>query len=200
MLPERTVSVLDVGCGSGATACKLIELGVKEVTGIDVNAGIAGRAAKYCRNVLVGDLETMKLEIPDGQFDVILMADILEHLRAPYQTVRRLIPLLKSNGSFLISIPNVTYYHVLMMLCRGRWEYAERGIMDETHLRFFTRKTFLEQIGKLGLQLVELKRNYRLLEHDMAFGAGVAKALGQIAPNELFTFQFLMRFKMAENR
>jgi len=197
ILPDGTKVVLDVGCGSGVTARKLVEMGISEVVGIEVNADMASRASTHCRRMLVGDLETMDLDLPDGYFDTILMADVLEHLREPYVTVTRLLPFLKTKGSLLISIPNVTHYDILMMLCRGRWEYRERGIMDETHLRFFTRKTFVKQMESLDLQLVELRRNYRLLEHDMNFGARVARVLGHVVPNELLTFQFLMRFQRA---
>ena len=196
LLPAEACAVLDVGCGSGATAQKLLEMGIKEIVGIEVNPAMASKAGKYCRNVMVGDLETMPLDLPNSHFDAVIMADVLEHLREPYKNVKRILPHLKTNGSVLVSIPNVTHYHVLKMLCSGRWEYAERGIMDETHLRFFSRKTFVKQMEKAGLQLVELKRNYRLLEHDMMFGAGFARLLGRIVPNELLTFQYLMRFKM----
>jgi 2-polyprenyl-3-methyl-5-hydroxy-6-metoxy-1,4-benzoquinol methylase len=200
LLPIGTTTVLDVGCGSGATAQKLTEMGIKEIVGIEVNPEMASKAGKCCLKVIVGDLETMSLDLPNGHFNTIIMADVLEHLREPYKTVTRLLPLLKKNGSVLVSIPNVTHYHVLKMLCSGRWEYAERGIMDETHLRFFTKKTFVKQMEKAGLQLVELIRNYRLLENDMIFGAGFAKILGPIVPNELLTFQYLMRFKMVEKK
>jgi len=200
LLPLGTTTVLDVGCGSGATAQKLSDMGVKEIVGIEVNPEMAAKAKKYCRNVIVGDLETMEIDLPQEHFNAIIMADVLEHLKGPYQTVSRILPVLKMDGSVLISIPNVTYYHILLMLLCGRWEYTERGIMDETHLRFFTRKTFVKQMENIGLQLVKLKRNYRLLEHDMIFGAGFAKIMGPIVPNELLTFQYLMRFKMVEKK
>jgi 2-polyprenyl-3-methyl-5-hydroxy-6-metoxy-1,4-benzoquinol methylase len=198
LMPDGTKVVLDVGCGSGATARRMAEIGVSEVVGIELKAEMASRASTHCHRVLVGDLETMDFDLPDGYFDAILMADVLEHLREPYAAVTRLLPFLKTNGSLLVSIPNVTHYNILMMLCGGRWEQRERGIMDETHLRFFTRKTFVKQMEKMGLQLMELRRNYRLLEHDMAFGAGAARVLGRVVPNEMLTFQFLMRFQTAD--
>lgn len=107
LLPDGARTVLDVGCGSGATSRRLLEIGVSEVVGIEVNADMASRASMHCRRVLVGDIETMDLDLPDGYFDVILMADVLEHLLEPYQATTRLLPLLKTKGSLLISIPNV---------------------------------------------------------------------------------------------
>jgi O-antigen biosynthesis protein len=200
LLPAGTRSALDVGCGAGATARALAAIGVVEIVGIEANPGAAAAAERYCQRVLIGDVEAMDVDLPEGYFDAILFADILEHLRSPYDVVARFLPFLKRSGSLLVSIPNVTHHYVLLMLLSGRWEYRERGIMDETHLRFFTRKSFLEQMKRIGLDPVEMRRNYRLMESDMAFGARTAAVFGRLVPNEMLTFQYLMRFQRAGER
>lgn len=173
-------------------------MGVPEVVGIEKDKEMALKAEAHCQRVLVGDLEAMELDLPNDHFDVILMADVLEHLREPFTLTANLLPFLKRKGSVLISIPNVTHYAILVMMLRGRWEYKARGIMDETHLRFFTRKTFVKEMMSIGLHLVQLQRNCRLVEHDMAFGSRIVKVLEKVVPNEILTFQFLMRFQRVE--
>lgn len=133
-------SILDVGCAAGAMGAALLERGAKEVVGIEREA----RAARLARTRLTAvyqlDLESLPdLPYPDGHFDVITFADVLEHLAEPQALLRHLRRYLKDGGMVVCSIPNIRHESVLLpLLVEGRFQYAEAGILDRTHLRFFT--------------------------------------------------------------
>ena len=102
-----------------------------------------------------GDIETVDLPYEEEYFDYMIFGDVLEHLRDPWQTVKRLKPYLKKNGFMLASIPNVSHISVVVGLLKGTAEYREAGILDKTHLRFFTKKTAMELFEKNGFAVVE---------------------------------------------
>lgn len=156
-VPLHAHRVLDVGCGAGAFGWSLKRYrGVKEVVGIEVVPSVAERARRTLDDVLAGSIEAMELPFPDGHFDCITCADVLEHLVDPAAVLRKLERVLAPDGVILISIPNAQYYAVLECLSMGRWQYMDRGILDRTHLRFFTRPGLARLIEDAGLELGEI--------------------------------------------
>lgn len=137
------------------------------VVGIEVDPGMAERAAGHCERLIVGDLDTLDLEAALGEdrFDAIVAADVIEHLKDPLGALRRLSRFLKKDGRFVISIPNVAHGSVRLALLSGRFEYRGWGLLDSTHLRFFTRESFERLIEEAGLRIVELRR------HDLPLDA-----------------------------
>src|SRR5688572_7655869 len=143
--------LLDVGAADGYLAQILTERGF-EVTCLEANPVLAGRAQGKCAAVVISDLNR---EVPrlDGVYDVMLYGDILEHLQAPLKVLTELNRNLAPGGMVLISVPNVAHLWMRMQLMAGRFEYAERGILDRTHLRFFTLKSFRQFVRDAGLKL-----------------------------------------------
>lgn len=141
-LPARTL--LDVGCSAGALGRRLVAHGVV-VDGIERDEAAAEEARASYRRVMIGDLESMTLGLESGSYDVVVCADVIEHLRDPAKLLSCLRPLLVPGGRLIVSTPNVGNWSMRMLHLLGRWDYTERGIMDRTHLRFFTRRT-LEQL------------------------------------------------------
>ena len=142
---SKPIQILEVGCGLGATLTKIKYLWPNSfVYGIEIVERIAHIGANYL-NIIPGNIESMELPYASGQFDYIILADVIEHLHEPEETLRRLIPYLKTDGSFLCSIPNIMHISVISSLLQGRFDYADAGICDKTHLRFFT----LDSIVKL---------------------------------------------------
>jgi 2-polyprenyl-3-methyl-5-hydroxy-6-metoxy-1,4-benzoquinol methylase len=131
--------VMDLGCASGVMGRKLLETGkAKEVFGVEIFESAAAEAATIYKKVHVGDIEEMQLDY-NGTFDYIICGDILEHLKDPYKIVRLLSLWLKPGGCLFVCLPNVRNYHVVAALVlHGKWDYVSAGIMDRTHLRFFT--------------------------------------------------------------
>jgi 2-polyprenyl-3-methyl-5-hydroxy-6-metoxy-1,4-benzoquinol methylase len=150
----RAATVLDVGCSAGALGRRLAEAGAV-VDGIEHDPDAAAEARRWYREVHVGDVETMGISL-GGPYDAVLCADVIEHLRAPEALLRCLRPLLAPNGRLVISTPNIANWSMRLLHLAGRWDYQDRGIMDKTHLRFFTRRTLEALIETAGYQVVHL--------------------------------------------
>ncbi len=146
--------LLDVGAADGFLAEQLTARGY-EITCIEGNQGLAALAAGKCRSVVVADLDRDLPEL-DGPFDVIVYGDILEHLKDPFRIFLDLNRLLSQNGTVIVSVPNVAHFWVRYQLLLGRFEYADRGILDRTHLRFFTLASFQRLLADARLMVVEL--------------------------------------------
>jgi SAM-dependent methyltransferase len=136
--------------------------------------------------VLVGDVESLDLSVLRAPFDAILCLDVLEHLRDPWGVARRLAELLRPGGVMIASIPNIAHYRIIVGLLRGRWTYAPSGILDHTHLRFFTRDTAIDLLRQAGLTPVAADAN-------CATAAGLFNALtGRLFEN-VCAFQYLVK-------
>ncbi len=134
--------VVDFGCATGYFARFLTNKGC-QVTGVEVNSQAAKSAEQYCEKVIVADLDFVSLAeiLPEQAFDVAVFGDVLEHLRNPWRVLKETRELLKPEGYVVVSIPNIAHGAIRLALLQGDFEYMELGILDNTHLRFFTRKT-----------------------------------------------------------
>jgi 2-polyprenyl-3-methyl-5-hydroxy-6-metoxy-1,4-benzoquinol methylase/glycosyltransferase involved in cell wall biosynthesis len=131
-------AVLDVGCSTGSFAVALKRKGCR-VTGIEVDPRAAEMARSRCDAVHVGDVAAVLASdaLADGAFDVVVAADVLEHLVDPWSVARALRRVVRPGGVVLASLPNVTHASVILELCRGRFPTRPEGLLDDTHLRFF---------------------------------------------------------------
>jgi 2-polyprenyl-3-methyl-5-hydroxy-6-metoxy-1,4-benzoquinol methylase len=154
--------VLDVGCATGNLAEVLAGRGCR-VTGIEIDPEAARQAEKHCERVIVGDVESLDLgaELDEADFDVIVFGDVLEHLKDPLQTLRRFKPFLQTEGYVIASIPNIAHGSVRLALMQGRFRYRSLGLLDDTHLRFFTRETVEQLFKDAGFLIADLRRTTR---------------------------------------
>jgi 2-polyprenyl-3-methyl-5-hydroxy-6-metoxy-1,4-benzoquinol methylase len=145
--------VLDVGCAAGAMGAAMLAQGAEEVVGVEVHAGAASRARGRLTAVYRLDIESLpELPYPERYFDVITLADVLEHLRDPVAVLRHLGRWLAPDGRVVCSLPNVRHQSVLLpLLLEGRWDYQDAGVLDRTHLRFFTPATAVSLLADAGL-------------------------------------------------
>ena len=135
--------VLELGCATGYMTRGLLSKGCR-VVAVDIDAPAIDRLRDTSATTLVVDLESPEqLEglAPLGPFDVIVLADVLEHLREPEQLLRAVRQLLSAEGTCVVSLPNVAFWRIRINLLRGRWDYTDVGILDRTHLRFYTPRT-----------------------------------------------------------
>ncbi len=147
LLPPHCGRVLELGCGSGATLGWLRQTQkVSRTVGIEIAEAAASAARKHADEVYWSDFEHDKLAMATDQFDVILCLDVLEHMVNPWAVVDRLVTQhLAPGGLMIASVPNVRHYNVVFpLLFGGRWDYADAGPLDRTHLRFFTRNSALQ--------------------------------------------------------
>ena len=147
--------VLDVGCGFATTSARIQKLG-NDVTGIESSPEACAVASQRISRVIEADLQNAVLAEP---FDVILFADVLEHLAWPVGVLQRYLQWLAPGGSVIISLPNVGLWSVRFAHLFGRWNYDETGVLDRTHLRFFTRRTARWLIAEAGLTIVKTTCN-----------------------------------------
>lgn len=146
--------VLDVGCSEGYLGKILTKKG-HAVTGIESDPAAAEKACGYYEVFHRADIETFAFPYR-RVFDYILFADVLEHLRDPAAVLRKSIPALKDSGRIILSVPNVANWIVRLGLLLGRFEPADRGILDKTHLHFFTLRTVRQIINEVSCRILDV--------------------------------------------
>lgn len=150
-------SVLEIGCHTGYFTRALAAAG-HDVLGVEHDPEAAAEATAGGSQVMVGDVEDPALLGGlDRRFDVILLMDVLEHLRDPVATLHRLRPCLNGGGRVLITGPNVAFFAVRVGLLLGRWEYQDTGILDRTHLRFYTKSAWQDMVQQSGYHVVDIE-------------------------------------------
>lgn len=184
LLPRDTAQtqrVLEIGCSEGHTLEWLKSSGRSKWTaGVEPFAAVDADARGIDRFFKI-DIEKELPSIENESVDVVLCLDVLEHLVDPWATLRRVDTLLKPGGLWIISVPNIRNYHVLIDLAfKGKFEYSESGILDRTHLRFFTKDSAVamaESTGAAVTQVIgtETTRWQKRLLNALGLGELIAK-------------------------
>ncbi|MBD3221949.1 methyltransferase domain-containing protein [bacterium] len=162
-IPREARRLLDVGCGGGGFAAGLRgerePAGQRlEIWGLELDPDAADHAREHLDEVRCGDALELVDGLPDDHFDCVVMNDILEHMAEPEALLRAVRRVLAPGGRLVASIPNVRHFpHLYDLVVRGAWEYGDEGILDRTHLRFFTRTSIQGMFARCG---------YRLLRQD----------------------------------
>ncbi|MGI8440574.1 MAG: methyltransferase domain-containing protein [Thermoleophilaceae bacterium] len=164
MVPDGS-RVLELGPATGSTTERLRERGCR-VTTVEIDPEAAARASAWSERTLVADLDREDLGqlVGDEAFEVIIAADVLEHLKEPARVLRSASSLLTPEGFCVVSLPNIAHGAVRLALLEGRWEYTDVGLLDHTHLRFFTRAGVRELFEAAGYGLEEI----RTVDHELA--------------------------------
>jgi 2-polyprenyl-3-methyl-5-hydroxy-6-metoxy-1,4-benzoquinol methylase len=155
--PGKTV--LELGPATGRVTRVLSERGCR-VVAVEQDGTMAPNLERYCSRVIVGDVERLSLEEVFGKqrFDVILAGDFFEHLAHPLELLRELKRYLSEAGYVVASIPNVAHGSVRLSLLQGKFEYQDVGILDRTHLRFFTLESILHLFTDAGFAIIDVQR------------------------------------------
>ena len=193
-----TKRVLDVGCATGYLAEALVERGCT-VSGVECDAEAAEEARPHLERLVVGDIETMDLAeaFGDDRFDVIVFGDVLEHLRDPLPVLRKARALLADRGSVVASIPNIAHGSVRLALLAGRFDYQVLGLLDSTHVRFFTRSSLEDLFREAGMVPIDVRRTTAgffdtpVPVRESEFAPEVVDAV--LADPESATYQFVLR-------
>ena len=197
-LVGRDKRVLDVGCAGGYIARALIRQGCV-VSGVEQDSESAAGAKDDLERLVIGDLETLDLvnEFGEGSFDAVVFGDVLEHLRDPHDALLQARRLLTPRGAVVVSIPNIAHGDIRLALLAGRWTYTDRGLLDDTHLRFFDRDGVERLMRNAGFTIAEMHR-----VHVAMFGSEVAVRREEFPPElvemvlaspESDTYQFVFK-------
>lgn len=207
LVPEDARRILDVGCGGGALGALLKKREGVEVVGIEGNRVAAAVAEGRLDRVIALDLDAAEeLPFASHSFDCIVCADVLEHLSDPERVLSILLRYLDKDGCLIVSIPNVRNEQILLdLLVHGRWQYQPAGILDATHLRFFTLHEIQELLKRLDLRVETLQASASAPGPALDALAGAVEKLGGdrsrfVRESQVVQFIFRARPGLAERR
>ncbi|MCR5526823.1 MAG: methyltransferase domain-containing protein [Lachnospiraceae bacterium] len=192
--PQQKINVLEVGCGLGSTLNTIAyKFPNTDIHGIEIVKNVAQYASVFC-DIKCDDIETMKLDYPENYFDYIIFGDVLEHLRDPIAVLKKIRPYLKKGGYVLTSIPNIMNISIIFSLLSGKWEYSDSGILDRTHLRFFTLDTIKTMFSKADYTICNVGKNTNIeVDKFPKWFTDMLKD-NNFAPAELFSIiQYLIK-------
>ncbi|MGE5297470.1 MAG: class I SAM-dependent methyltransferase [Solirubrobacterales bacterium] len=170
-IPQNARRTLEFGCGYGRFSALLKDTLHTESWAVEVDEQAAREASRSLDRVIHADAFAAMDQLPENHFDCVIFFDILEHLVDPYSLLRAVKSKLAPHGVVVASIPNIRYYSVFKdFVVHGNWEYRDQGVMDRTHLRFFTRKSIRAMFERLGFGILTMEgihptssRTYRWL-------------------------------------
>jgi 2-polyprenyl-3-methyl-5-hydroxy-6-metoxy-1,4-benzoquinol methylase len=189
--PGQALRVLDIGCGDGSTLAWLKAQGrCARAVGMEVHPPSAVLARRHCDHVIAGDAEWLIQEaLSQSPFDLVLCLDVLEHMVDPWQFMRRLADGMSPGAQLIVSLPNVRHYKISVpLLVEGRFDYERHGVLDETHLRFFTRRSIKRWLSRPPLAITSIRAS-RPPAGSPSWWAHIA-SLGLLG--DLFAVQFLV--------
>jgi 2-polyprenyl-3-methyl-5-hydroxy-6-metoxy-1,4-benzoquinol methylase len=191
LFPGHVDRVLEVGCGNGATLDYLKQSGLaREVHGMELMNDLAVELREKVDALWIGDAVALVHTMEPQQYDVILCLDVLEHLVDPWRFMDVVQTLLVPGGCVIASIPNLRTFPVIWnLLMYGHFDYTKQGIMDETHLRFFTKKTVLSLMNRGGLTASDWRRSPMAKGSKSAWFNGFTLGLFR----DLLTEQYLVK-------
>ena len=200
-------SVLEVGCASGVQTRYFKERLGCRVTGIEIDPLAAEDARPFCDDLIIGSIENIDLSqmLRDKRFDAITFADVLEHLYDPANALKKVRPFLNEGGHVIASIPNITHAAICWELAHGRFDYQKYGLLDNTHIRFFTKKNVARLFEEAGYQIVSWDRVTmppQETEFSVRCGSAQDQAfldwIGEQNP-EANTYQFIIKARPASD-
>ncbi len=198
--------VLEFGCATGYMSEALkIRLDCR-VTGVEQSPEAGEMARAHCDRVIIGDAETIDFDqlFDNDRFDIILFADVLEHLREPDVLLRRVSRLLDVDGAVIASIPNIAHGSVRLALLHGEFRYRDKGLLDTTHLRFFTRETIQDLFEGNGYVITHwLRKRMAINRTEIALPRWqIPEAVQELLDedDDATTYQFIVRAARANEQ
>jgi 2-polyprenyl-3-methyl-5-hydroxy-6-metoxy-1,4-benzoquinol methylase len=153
----RDSAVLELGCGAGGTGAAALAAGkAGRYVGIEMEPRAAEAARARLTEVIESDVEKVDLSPYAGTFEALIISEVLEHLADPWGVLRTLSACLKPGAKVFASSPNVSHWRVLRSLLSGRFDYDESGVMDRTHLRWFTPASYRGLFEGAGIQVLSV--------------------------------------------
>src|SRR4051794_27334942 len=187
--------VFEGGVSSGYFARVLVRAGLR-VDGHELDPVAAERALTVCDQVIVGDLQQIEVDTLAATYDVLLFGDTLEHIADPVAVLTRLRTRLNPGGALVLSIPNVANWAVRLSLLAGQFRYTDRGILDRTHLRFYTKRTLVEMLADAGFTVERITGTIPVPFLRTPALTRLAHRIGNLRPS-LFAYTFIVTARPA---
>ncbi|MEY8356418.1 class I SAM-dependent methyltransferase [Lachnospiraceae bacterium 54-53] len=189
---DAALKVLEVGCACGATLLALKNrYPHSELHGIELDPGPC-EIASFLFPVTQGNIEET-LDYPEGFFDYIIFGDVLEHLYQPQKVLENMKRYLNQSGIILASIPNVMHISVVNDLLNGYWTYQDSGILDRTHLRFFTKTEIIRMFLQAGYQIEEMRTTQIPISEENKKMIDQLRLMSKVQPEEFMVYQYLIK-------
>lgn len=187
---NKELKILDVGCATGFLGAA-VKMDKNYVCGVEISQKAAKKAKKVLDDVVVENIEEVRLPYPQEYFDVIICSDVIEHLFDPRSALTKLRKYLKPSGKILVVVPNVAWIGLRLSLLIGRWEYKDYGIMDYGHIRWFTKRSIIRLLSESGYEVEKIipyipRKITRLLG-----GSKIAYSLAKLW-GSLIAYEFLI--------
>lgn len=197
---DDEINVLEIGCASGGTLLKIKNLFKNaRLYGVELNSS-AAEDAKSFADIKIGNIETQDIEYPEEFFDYIILADVLEHLQDPWGVLKKLTEFAKPDGKILASVPNVMHFSVIKSLLNGHWTYEDAGILDRTHLRFFTLNEIAKMFAEAGCTNMEVSAvSLPQSEEDKKFVQALGQINGSKNIEQLSAYQYIVKAKAQDD-
>ncbi len=203
LITEPPQHVLEIGCGAGATGLALKQKFQDiEYVGVEPDEGAAKIAKTRLDRVISSDIEKVQfgtLGLTKDHFDLIICADVLQHLYDPWKILFDLRNNLGPNGRILASIPNIQHISIVNSLLNGQWTYSKYGLLDATHIRFFTLSEIVKMFSGIGYKMVHCSHatqpeieNIKKWPADLDFGKVVIKNVTKDEASKFFVFQYFI--------
>ena len=207
LIPQNLKVLLEGGCSSGALAREYKNVNPNcRYIGLEIDESYAQLARRYCDDVLIGNIELIEdgFWVNSADVQCWIFGDVLEHLQNPWLCLRKIYDILPFNGYVLACIPNVQHWSIPVNISLGNFKYQESGLLDQSHLRWFTRKTIIELFHGAGFEIEllrprifdePLRENFLDIIQELAIRAGGDASQ---ARSDALPIQYLVRAKKAE--
>ena len=200
---DAPLDILELGCSSGRTTSVLKGWGHR-VTAVELDPEFVEAVRPFVERVVHGDLDSPSTlgALAGSSFDLIIAADVLEHLREPTRCLRQALDLLRPGGVVVLSIPNVGHGDLRLALLDGQFEYSEIGLLDRTHVQLFTRSSLERLVHDAGLQVTHWDRVAKLIGHtEVAVDPAVLDwgRMVLVADPDSITYQWVIECRRADD-
>jgi 2-polyprenyl-3-methyl-5-hydroxy-6-metoxy-1,4-benzoquinol methylase len=206
LIPKDAKKIIEIGCSWGSIAREYKKINPKSYfIGCEIVPAFAERARLVCDEVRILDIDRVKQNWFDehSNCDTWVFADVLEHLRDPWQLIGNIRKVIPENGCIIACIPNAQHWSTIARLVTGNFRYTDQGLMDRTHIRWFTRKTIIEMFHQNGFNISDVICRYSTSRDNEMERAGLLERICQVTNlydidsketiNDILPFQYVVR-------
>ncbi len=198
-------TVLDFGCATGYLSEVLSNHGCR-VIGVDSDEEAIAKAAKFCEQTIKMDIDELNLEefLGDRKVDAAIFGDVLEHLKNPKRVLQITREFLAEDGFVIASVPNIAHGSIRLQLLAGNFDYTETGLLDSSHLRFFTKNSLIRLFEESGYIVVSVEHVIKPIEHKDFIGlpSGIVEPLLSLMQQDssVNVFQYVIKARPTEEK